>query len=78
LDRLDAGQWYRLIQLYSSISHNDSVIVVSSLYFYIRVVGWGKDRWFHPPFGCIQKKQGVVASFWFSPENCGVGASLKL
>jgi hypothetical protein len=45
LYRLDAGQWYRLIQLYSGISHSDSVTVVSSFYFYVRAVGWGKDRW---------------------------------
>jgi hypothetical protein len=28
LNRLDAGQWYMLIQLYSGISHSDSVTVV--------------------------------------------------
>ena len=34
-----------LVQVYSGISHNGSVIVVSSFYFYFRVAGWGKDRW---------------------------------
>jgi hypothetical protein len=34
-----------LVQVYSGISHSDSVIVVSSFYFYLRVVGRGKDRW---------------------------------
>jgi hypothetical protein len=46
LYRLDAGQWYKLIQLYNGISHSDNVIVVLSFYFYIREFGWGKDRWF--------------------------------
>jgi hypothetical protein len=45
LYKLDAGQWYRLIQLYSGISHSDSVTVVSSFYLCVRVVGRGKDRW---------------------------------
>jgi hypothetical protein len=44
LYRLDTGQWYRLIQLYSGISHSDSVTVVPSFYFYFRAVGRGKDR----------------------------------
>jgi hypothetical protein len=34
-----------LVQVYSGISHNDSVTVVPSFYFYFRVVGRGKDRW---------------------------------
>jgi hypothetical protein len=34
-----------LVQVYSGISHSDSVTVVPSFYFYFRVVGWGKDRW---------------------------------
>jgi hypothetical protein len=34
-----------LVQVYSGISHSDSVIVVPSLYFYFREVGRGKDRW---------------------------------
>ena len=34
-----------LVQVYSSISHSDSVTVVPSFYFYFRVAGWGKDRW---------------------------------
>jgi hypothetical protein len=39
---------YRLIVTsYSGISHSDSVTVVPSFYFYIRVVGWGKDRWLY-------------------------------
>jgi hypothetical protein len=42
---LDAGQWYRLIQLYIGISHSDSLTVVSSFYLYFRVVGQGKERW---------------------------------
>jgi hypothetical protein len=42
---LVAGQWYRLVQLYNGISHSDSVTVVPLFYFYIRVVGQGKDRW---------------------------------
>jgi hypothetical protein len=33
------------IQVYSGISHSDSVIVVPSFYFHFRAVGWGKDRW---------------------------------
>jgi hypothetical protein len=34
-----------LVQVYSGISHNDSVTVVPSFYFYFRVAGRGKDRW---------------------------------
>ena len=34
-----------LVQVYSSISHSDSVIVVPSFYLYIRAVGRGKNRW---------------------------------
>jgi hypothetical protein len=34
-----------LVQVYSSISHSDSVTVVPSFYFYFRVAGRGKDRW---------------------------------
>jgi hypothetical protein len=34
-----------LLQVYSGISHSDSVTVVPSFYFYFRVAGWGKDRW---------------------------------
>jgi hypothetical protein len=34
-----------LVQVYSGISHSDSVTVVPSFYFYFREVGWGKDRW---------------------------------
>ena len=34
-----------LVQVYIGISHIDSVIVVPSFYLYVRVVGWGKDRW---------------------------------
>ena len=33
------------VQVYSDISHSDSVAVVPSFYFHIRVVGQGKDRW---------------------------------
>jgi hypothetical protein len=46
-----SGYWYRLfgadwlVQVYSSISHIDSVEVVPSFYFYVRVVGRGKDSW---------------------------------
>ena len=36
---------YLLVQVYSSISHSDSVTVVPSFYFYFRVVGRGKERW---------------------------------
>jgi hypothetical protein len=46
---------YRLLQFgwlhvsgtgcYSGISHNDSVTMVPLFYFYVRIVGWGKDRW---------------------------------
>jgi hypothetical protein len=43
--RLVAGQWYRLVQLYSGISHSDIVTVVPSFYLYVMAVGWGKDRW---------------------------------
>ena len=41
-----------LVQVYSGMSHNDSVTVVPSFYFYFRVVGWGKDRWLYPPSSC--------------------------
>jgi hypothetical protein len=34
-----------LVQVYSGISHSDSVTVVPSFYFYFRAVGRGKDRW---------------------------------
>jgi hypothetical protein len=34
-----------LVQVVHSISHNDSVTVVPSFYFYVRAVGRGKDRW---------------------------------
>jgi hypothetical protein len=34
-----------LVQVYSGISHSDSVIVVPSFYLYFRVAGWGKDGW---------------------------------
>jgi len=34
-----------LVQVYSDISHSDSVTVVRSFYFYFRVVGQGKDKW---------------------------------
>ena len=44
LYRLDTRKWYRLIQLYNIISHNDRLTVVPSFYFYFRAVGWGKDR----------------------------------
>jgi hypothetical protein len=38
--------WFRLlVQVYSSISQSDSVIVVPSFYLYVRLVGWGNDRW---------------------------------
>jgi hypothetical protein len=33
------------VQVYSGISHSDSVTMVPSFYFYFRVVGRGKDRW---------------------------------
>jgi len=36
---------YLLVQVYSGISHSDSVIVVPSFYFYFRVAGHGNDRW---------------------------------
>jgi hypothetical protein len=36
-----------LVQVYSGISHSDSVTVVPSVYFYFRVAGWGKDRWLY-------------------------------
>jgi hypothetical protein len=36
---------YLLVQVYSGISHSDSVTMVPSFYFYFRVAGWGKDRW---------------------------------
>jgi hypothetical protein len=35
-----------LVHVYNDISHSDSVTVVPSFYFYFRVVGRGKDRWF--------------------------------
>jgi hypothetical protein len=34
-----------LVQVYSGISHSDSVTVGPSFYFYFRVVERGKDRW---------------------------------
>jgi hypothetical protein len=40
-----------LVQVYSGISHSDSVTVVPSFYFYFRVEGRGKDRW-------------LLATFW--------------
>jgi hypothetical protein len=46
-----SGYWYRLfgvgllVQVYNSIYHSDIVTVVPSFYLYVRVVGWGKDRW---------------------------------
>jgi hypothetical protein len=44
--RLITGYWYRFtVQVYSGISHSDSVTVVPSFYFYFRVAGRGKDRW---------------------------------
>ena len=36
-----------LVQVYNNISHNDSVIVVPSFYFYFRVAGQGKERWLY-------------------------------
>jgi hypothetical protein len=33
-----------LVQVYSIISHSDSVSMVPSFYFYFRVARWGKDR----------------------------------
>jgi hypothetical protein len=53
-----------LVQVYSGISHSDSVTVVPSFYFYFRVAGRGKDRWLYPPSGCSRRTLGVVASFW--------------
>jgi hypothetical protein len=41
---IDYNQWHRLVQVYSSIFHSDSVTVVPSFYLYIRVVGRRKDR----------------------------------
>jgi hypothetical protein len=39
-----------LVQVYSGISHSDSVTLVPSFYFYFNAVGWGKDRWlYHLP-----------------------------
>ena len=38
-----------LVQVYSSISHNDRLEVVPSFYFYFKVARWGKDRWLYPP-----------------------------
>ena len=35
-----------LVHFYSDIFHSDSVTVVPSFYFYFRVEGRGKDRWF--------------------------------
>ena len=34
-----------LVQVYSGISHSDSVTVVPSFKFYVRVVGCRKDKW---------------------------------
>jgi hypothetical protein len=35
---------YLLVQVYSGISHSDSVTLVPSLYFYSSVAGHGKDK----------------------------------
>jgi hypothetical protein len=51
-----------LVQVYSGISHSDSVTVVPSFYFYFKVARQGKDRWLSPPSGCSQRTLGVVAS----------------
>jgi hypothetical protein len=34
-----------LVQVYSSISHSDSVTVVPSFYLYVRAFVRGKDMW---------------------------------
>jgi hypothetical protein len=64
--RLVTGCWHRLVQVYSGISHSDSVAVVSSFLTLIFQGGW------------MGKGKGVVASFWLVPENQGVGASFRL
>jgi len=40
-----SGYWYRLVYLYSGISHSHSVTMVPSFYLYVSAVGWGKDMW---------------------------------
>ena len=41
-----------LVEVYSGISHSDSVTVVPSFYFYVREFGHSKDRWLYPPSSC--------------------------
>ena len=36
---------FLLVQVYSGISHSDSVTVVPSFHFYFKAVGQGKDKW---------------------------------
>jgi hypothetical protein len=63
------GYWYRLfvagllVQVYNSISHSDSVTMVPSFYFYVRVFGWARIGGFsHLPV--VVGEHRVVASFW--------------
>ena len=46
-----------LVQVYSDISHSDSVIVVPSFYFYFRRLDGARIG------GCSRRTKGVVASF---------------
>jgi len=36
---------YLLVQVYTGISHIDSVTLVPSFYFYFKAIGLGKDSW---------------------------------
>jgi hypothetical protein len=49
---LITGQWHRLVQVYNNISHSDQCDSGSIILLIFQVVGWGKDRWLYPPFGC--------------------------
>jgi hypothetical protein len=50
------GCWY---MFYSDKYYKDRLTVTVALSviwnLYFRVVGWGKDRWFYPPFGCSRR-----------------------
>jgi hypothetical protein len=52
---------YLMVQVYSCISHSDSVTVVPSFYFYFRVAGRGQGQVVVATF---RRTLGVVASFW--------------
>jgi hypothetical protein len=53
--RLVTGCWHKLVQVYSGISHNEIVTMVSSFHLYFRVVRQGRDKWLQPPFSCSRR-----------------------